>query len=252
MSGTRSIIVCRPPAPLLRKAPVLLADYLANLYNQGLPSKTPILITEYGYSAFSTEVEMDVPGALFNADVLGTFLTVARSPGAAYMYGLDPTPLYKGPDCDTWGNNTLFLCDKQRNILARTATYYEATMLTRQWVGNPAQPHQAYPVKVEPRMPGRPSTFDRLRTPPSRRVVGGAVGQQGSGAGIDCNAYVLPVSNRMRLLPWKVPVIYISSRAPSIAGRLMARKADQRSAVPLRTLHGRRAPRQAFGCHPGH
>ena len=106
-------------------------------------------MTEYGYSAFSTEAEVDLPGALFNADAVGTFLTVARPPDAAYMYGLKPTPLYRGPHCDTWGNNTLLESDDQRRILARTATYYGATMLTREWVGNPTQPHRVYPVRVD-------------------------------------------------------------------------------------------------------
>jgi hypothetical protein len=145
--------VCDPPAPFLRQAPALLADSLAKLYKQGLPRYTPILMTEYGYSAFSTEVEVDVPGALFNADVVGTFLTVTKAPGAAYLYGLEPTPMYKGPDCDTWGNNTLFLSDEQRNILARTATYHGAAMLTRQWAGQPAKPHQVYPVRVDLKTP---------------------------------------------------------------------------------------------------
>jgi hypothetical protein len=140
--------VCLPPAPLLRQGPAMLVGYLANLYRQGLPRDMPILMTEYGYSAFSTEAEVDITGALFNADVIGTFLSVTRSPSAAYMYGLDPTPLYKGPNCDTWGNNTLFLSDDKRHILARTATYHGAALLTRQWVGNPAKPHQVYPVKV--------------------------------------------------------------------------------------------------------
>lgn len=140
--------VCLPPASLLRQGPVLLAGSLANLYNQGLPRSTPILMTEFGYSAFSAEAEVDMPGALFNADVVGTFLTLAGPSGAAYMYGLEPTPLYKGPDCDTWGNNTLFLSDEKRNILARTATYHGATMLTQQWAGNPTQPHRLYPVRV--------------------------------------------------------------------------------------------------------
>lgn len=141
--------VCEPSAPLLCQAPTLLADSLAGFYNQGLPRDTPILMTEYGYSAFSTETEVDLPGALFNADVVGTFLTVTRAPGAAYIYGLEPTPLYKGPECDTWGNNTMFISDEKRRILARTATYHGATMLGRRWIGDPSKSHMVYPAEVE-------------------------------------------------------------------------------------------------------
>ncbi|MDS4070384.1 MAG: discoidin domain-containing protein [Candidatus Competibacter sp.] len=139
--------VCEPTVPQLRQAPALLADALANLYDQGLPRSTPLIMTEYGYSAFSTQAEVDLPGALFNADAVGTFLT--RGGTVAYLYGYEPSPIYKGPDCDTWGNNTLFLSDEQRRILARTATYHGAKLLARQWAGNPNQPHRVYPARVD-------------------------------------------------------------------------------------------------------
>lgn len=141
--------VCEPPTPSLLQGPKLLADCIAGFYDQGLPRETPILMTEYGYSAFSTESEVDLPGALFNADVIGTFLTMTGTPSAAYMYGLEPTPLYKGPDCDTWGNNTLFLSNDKRHILARTATFHGAGMLMHEWLGEHSKPHMIYPTKVE-------------------------------------------------------------------------------------------------------
>ncbi|MEN6483243.1 MAG: discoidin domain-containing protein [Syntrophobacteraceae bacterium] len=148
--------VCAPAAPFLRRAPRLLRDYIDGLRRQGLPDSTPLLITEYGYSAFSAEAEVDLPGALFNADVVGTLLNTVQDPGAAYLYGIEPTPLYKGPKCDTWGNNTLFLSGHDRRILACTATFHGAVMLMRNWIGDPAQPHAVYPVKAELKNPADP------------------------------------------------------------------------------------------------
>jgi hypothetical protein len=139
--------VCAPPEPQLQQASSLLTAALANLYAQGLPRDTPLLMTEYGYSAFSAQAEVDLTGALFNADTVGTFLT--QGGAAAYLYGYEPSPIYRGPNCDTWGNNTLFLSDAQRRILARTATYHGATLLARHWAGNPNQPHRVYPARVE-------------------------------------------------------------------------------------------------------
>lgn len=139
--------VCEPIAPRLRRGPALLADALAELHDQGLPRDTPLLMTEYGYSAFSAQAQVDLPGALFNADAVGAFLT---SGGAtAYLYGYEPSPIYKGPNCDTWGNNALFLSDERRRVLARTATYHGAKLLAQQWAGNPTQPHRVYPARVE-------------------------------------------------------------------------------------------------------
>ena len=139
--------ICAPPAPHLQQAPSHLNAALENLYDQGLPRDMPLLITEYGYSAFSTQAEVDLTGALFNADTVGTFLTLGGS--TAYLYGYEPSPLETEHKCDTWGNNTLFLSNDRRRILARTATYHGAELLTHQWVGNPNQPHRVYPVRVD-------------------------------------------------------------------------------------------------------
>lgn len=157
--------VCEPSEPQLRQVPALLAAAMANLYSQGLPRATPLLMTEYGFSAFSTQAEVDLTGALFNADAVGTFLTQGGT--AAYLYGYEPTPLYQGPNCDTWGNNTLFLSDDRRRILARTATYHGATLLTQQWVGNPNQLHRVYPARVDFDIPdgARPLTAYAVQRP---------------------------------------------------------------------------------------
>ncbi|MBP9805730.1 MAG: hypothetical protein KBE22_12610, partial [Candidatus Accumulibacter sp.] len=141
--------VCAPVAPLLQEAPALLAAAIAGLYEQGLPRSTPLLMTEYGYSAFATQAEVDLAGALFNADTIGTFLTQGGS--AAYLYGYEPSAIDRDlhSPCETWGNNTLFLSDQHRRILARTATYHGARLLARQWAGNPAQAHRIYPARVD-------------------------------------------------------------------------------------------------------
>lgn len=160
--------VCAPPTANLLQAPALLSAAVANLYVQGLSRATPLLITEYGYSAFSTQTEVDLPGALFNAEVVGAFLKLGGS--IAYLYGIEPTPLYKEADCDTWGNNTLFLSDEQRNILARTATYHGAKLLARQWIGNPTQSHRVYPTRVDIDAPDgtSPLTAYAVRRPDGR------------------------------------------------------------------------------------
>ncbi|HQD55648.1 MAG TPA: discoidin domain-containing protein [Candidatus Competibacteraceae bacterium] len=161
--------VCAPAVDALLQGPALLSEAVAHLYAQGLPRGTPLIITEYGYSAFSAQEEVDLPGALFNADVVGTFLGLGGQ--AAYLYGLEPTPLYReSTHCDNWGNNTLFLSDDQRRILARTATYHGTTLLNRHWLGNPDQAHQVYPARVEGGQPDQvwPLTAYALYRPDGR------------------------------------------------------------------------------------
>ena len=163
--------VCEPTAAQLQQAAALLASGLAELYRQGLARDIPLYITEYGYSAFSAQAEIDLTGALFNADTVGTFLTLGGA--TAYLYGYEPSPIYRGPDCDTWGNNTLFLADERRRILARTATYHAATLLNRQWVGNPTQAHEVYPATLDNAISDGPSPLSvyAVRRPDRRWAI---------------------------------------------------------------------------------
>lgn len=125
--------VCAPSAPNLARAPGLLADILARQVRAGLPAHFPKLITEYGYSAFAGEPEVDRAGALFNADTVGQFLTLGGE--VAYLYGYEPDALIRESSaCNTWGNLALFLSDGDRHIQHPLATYYGARLLTREWV----------------------------------------------------------------------------------------------------------------------
>jgi hypothetical protein len=146
--------VCEPSPPQLQHASSLLTAAIAEVYHQGLPRNVPLYMTEYGYSAFSTQAEVDVTGALFNADTVATFLALGGA--TAYLYGYEPSPIYQGPDCDTWGNNTLLLSDDSRRLLAVTATYHGATLITQRWLGNPTQLHALYPVRLEQATGGSP------------------------------------------------------------------------------------------------
>jgi hypothetical protein len=142
--------VCAPTAPQLARAPAMLRGVLERWQQYGLPRGLPRLLTEYGYSAFAGEAEVDVAGALLNADVAGTFLETGGD--AAYLFGYEPNALIKESDaCDAWGNNTLFLADDAGQVKHRVATFYGAQLLTQQW----AQPgdglHDLYRARSDAR-----------------------------------------------------------------------------------------------------
>ncbi len=124
--------VCGATAPQLAAASARLAARLAGVRNDGIPKDFPIVIAEFGYSAFAGAAEVQLEGALLNADIVGRFLSVGGS--AAYLYGWEPTRLDKAYRCDTWGNNMLFLSDDDRRIKARVATYYGARLMMNEWV----------------------------------------------------------------------------------------------------------------------
>ncbi|HEV7706152.1 MAG TPA: discoidin domain-containing protein, partial [Gemmatimonadaceae bacterium] len=55
--------VCAPTAPQLASAPGRLAEALQRLHDQGVPRTLPLLIAEFGYSAFASRAEVDMEGA---------------------------------------------------------------------------------------------------------------------------------------------------------------------------------------------
>ncbi len=124
--------VCAPPSPQLALAPSLMENALARLQAEGLPQKIPWLISEYGYSAFAGQSEMEMPGALLNAEIAAQFLTLGGS--AAYVYGYEPgMPVKEKDGPNSWGNLTLLLSNNDRQSLKPLPTYYAARLLTQQW-----------------------------------------------------------------------------------------------------------------------
>jgi hypothetical protein len=137
--------LCGPSAPQLASLPGLIRDAMARWRQDGVPQNIPWLITEYGYSAYAGQPEVDLPGALLNADLVAYFLTHGGS--GAYFYGCEPNTLIKELDeCETWGNLSLFQSDDDRHIQSPFAAYYGARMLTQEWAQPGAKPLALYPA----------------------------------------------------------------------------------------------------------
>jgi hypothetical protein len=123
---------CGDPAAQLAGASGTLQQVLRAQAGDGLPAGIRRVMTEYGYSSFSGRAEVDLPGALLDADVVGGFL--AAGGAAAYLYGYEPEPLLAGPArCHAWGNLTLLLSDGAHRIRQPTASYWAVRLLTRAW-----------------------------------------------------------------------------------------------------------------------
>ena len=132
---------CRPQQ--LAESTQMLTDALNELQQGGLTHDIPWLITEYGYSAFGARAEVDLDGALLNADSVGRFLTMGGE--AAYLYGYEASEIIKEQECSS-GNNMLFFRNDRGHIKKPTAAYRGARLLTHEWVQPGDQPHEIYPA----------------------------------------------------------------------------------------------------------
>ena len=121
----------------------MLTDSLNELQKGGLTHDIPWIISEYGYSAFGARAEVNLDGALLNADSAGRFLTLGGN--AAYLYGYEPGEIINEQSCSS-GNNMLFFRDDAGHITKPTATYWGARLLAQEWVKPGDEVHEIYPA----------------------------------------------------------------------------------------------------------
>lgn len=140
--------ICGASAGQLAESSTRLTDRMRQVTLDGITPDIPRVIAEYGYSAFAGQAQVDLSGALLNADIVGRFLMLGGK--AAFLYGWEPTSLDEAPRCTQWGNNMLFLTDDERRIRARVATYHGLRLLTQQWAA-PRGWHEMFATESDAR-----------------------------------------------------------------------------------------------------
>ncbi|MEP6570348.1 MAG: discoidin domain-containing protein [Acidobacteriota bacterium] len=138
--------VCKPTAPQLAEATGLLSTSLDQMRAAGSAKPVPWIITELGYSAFGARAEMDLAGALLNADAVGNFLSHGGE--QTFLYGYEPNEVLEEEPCSA-GNNMLFLIRADGKIAFRMPTFYGAELLTREWTKPGNDMHELYPATVD-------------------------------------------------------------------------------------------------------
>ena len=142
--------VCHDAAPQLLKIPMRLSAMIASLRQDGVPSEIPWLLTEYGYSVFAGHPEVDIEGALFQADVVGSFLT--QRGAKAYLYGYEPNYLIDELKC-SWGNLMMLQLGPDSDQVNRLSGYHAAQVITKEWMQPSNELHAIFPVTVQQRKP---------------------------------------------------------------------------------------------------
>src|SRR5258705_616117 len=111
--------ICADAARHLLEIPERLGAMMASLRRDGVPADIPWLMTEYGYSVFAGRPEVDIEGALFNADTVGAFLTLGGA--KPYLYGYEPNFLQDELKC-SWGNLMMLQLTPKSDHLNRLST----------------------------------------------------------------------------------------------------------------------------------
>ena len=139
---------CGDIAGKLLGAGDILASDLRRLRDDGVPRSIPWVITEFGFSAFSGQAEVELPGALFDADMLARFLAAGGS--AAYFLGYGPDQLYL-PDqnCAGYGELMLFGQDSHGQATWPTPAYWALRLLTQNWLQPGDGANRLYSASVD-------------------------------------------------------------------------------------------------------
>ena len=149
--------ICADAAPQLLQTSKRLGEMITSLRADGVPTRIPWLITEYGYSVFGGRHEVDIEGALFDADTVGTFLTLGGS--KPYLYGYEPNDLQDELKC-SWGNLMMLQLNSNTDQLNRLSAYHAAQLITKEWMQPTNETHEIFPVTIT----GQKQTSPRVIT----------------------------------------------------------------------------------------
>jgi hypothetical protein len=116
------------------------------LVAEGVPTDRPWVVSEYGYSVQSCEAEVQLSGALVDADLVGGAL--ARGIERTHFYGIEPGRPTCAPHCDSWGELVLWLADEDGHARERVPAFWAISLLTHEWVGARGAPHETHLVRV--------------------------------------------------------------------------------------------------------
>ena len=102
----------------------------------------PLVIGECNYSVFPCRQEVDLAGALLNAETAAQFLCGGGD--ALYYYGCEPNKLDRSSG--SWGNQLMLL--EYNGGTVPVATYHALKMMNREWFASQEGIHQSFLIHL--------------------------------------------------------------------------------------------------------
>lgn len=126
------------------KANGMLNRAMTLLHSTGLP-RVPLIIGEFNYSVFPCRQEVDLSGALLNAETAAQFL--CEGGDTAYYYGYEPNKLDNSSG--SWGNQLMLLKSHRRGASVPVATFHAMRMLSREWLDPMGGLHRVCRLRID-------------------------------------------------------------------------------------------------------
>ena len=142
--------LCQSAGEQLFDQPKLLANAVERFKAQGLSPNLPLILGEYGFSAYAGRSMVGIESALFTADVVGQFLSLGGS--AAFLYGYEPsTPMHEGSACAGYGQMMLFEADQRGQASWPMPSFFATRLITKEWTQAGNRVHKLYQANSDDR-----------------------------------------------------------------------------------------------------
>lgn len=135
---------CKLTWATLYDEPELVSHILDVWRQDGVPAGVPMFITESNLSWAASETYMDIFGALWLADYIGSFLTAGGN-GVYYFHYL-PLPMERGCN-DSPGTFGMFKVDNDYRVQQPLSQFFAAQMINLEWVQPGNGEHRVFLAK---------------------------------------------------------------------------------------------------------
>jgi len=137
---------CRYQWGSLYDEPALVSNIMQVWRDDGVPANIPMFITEGNISSAASEASVDIFGALWLADYVGSFLAA----GGDGLYYFHYIPLGVSPGCNnsqsTFG---MFAVDDKYQITQPLSQFYASQLINLEWLKPGNEAHEIYPAESD-------------------------------------------------------------------------------------------------------
>ncbi len=124
-----------------------LVTHIMQVWRQdGVPANVPLFITESNISWQSSEAFVDVWGALWLADYIGSFLSGGGD--AVYYFHYLPLGVGRGHN-GSMGTFDMFSADKDLKIIQPLSQYFASQLINLEWVQPGDDAHRVFPAESD-------------------------------------------------------------------------------------------------------